>query len=71
MIFPHGESQVDGEKLTIENCLNDLASVEAHVQHCCPGLQSLFLIELRRVHQSDLSGDTPARGAKIFLGARR
>ncbi len=35
--FPaHGDSPVDGEKLRIENCLNDLASVEAHVQKLLP-----------------------------------
>jgi pimeloyl-ACP methyl ester carboxylesterase len=35
--FPaHGESPVDGDSLRIENCLNDLASVERHVHGLLP-----------------------------------
>jgi len=35
--FPaHGESPADGEALRIENCLSDLAAVEAHVRTLLP-----------------------------------
>lgn len=38
--FPgHGESPADGEQFRVENCVKDLASVQAHVQTCCPGAE--------------------------------
>lgn len=38
--FPaHGDSSVDGEKLRIDNCLNDLASVEDHVSKLQPNAE--------------------------------
>ncbi|MFZ5975413.1 MAG: alpha/beta hydrolase [Bacillota bacterium] len=41
--FPaHGESPVDGGMLRIENCLNDLAAVEARVQQSAPKAQIAY-----------------------------
>lgn len=38
--FPgHGESPADGERFRVENCVNDLAAVEAHVRSLCPGAE--------------------------------
>ncbi len=41
--FPaHGDSPADGEMLRIENCLNDLASAEAHVRSLAPGAEIAY-----------------------------
>jgi len=41
--FPgHGESPVGGEMLRIENCLDDLAAVEAHVRTIAPRAEIMY-----------------------------
>ncbi|MFA5635509.1 MAG: alpha/beta hydrolase [Anaerovoracaceae bacterium] len=41
--FPgHGESPVGGEMLRIENCLDDLAAVEAHVRTIAPQAEIMY-----------------------------
>lgn len=41
--FPgHGESPADGEMFRIENCLKDLASVEAHVSSLAPDGEIMY-----------------------------
>ena len=38
--FPaHGESPVDGEFLTVKNCVRDLGDVEAFIREECPGAE--------------------------------
>jgi hypothetical protein len=41
--FPaHGDSPVDGEMLRIDNCLDDLAAVEAHVKESMPDAEIAY-----------------------------
>lgn len=67
--FPaHGESPVDGEYFTINNCLNDLASVENHLRQQLPNAKiSYFSSSFGAYINLIYLSTRPHTGIKSFL----